>query len=1251
LLERANVDGKFIDDVAWGCCTQHGAQAENVGRNSVLSSKRLPISVPAFTLDRQCGSAQQALHLAAQAVMSGTQDCVIAGGVEMMSVVPMDCNVNTTNWEMGPHTGQEIHEVYGDRMKVEYAELGASPVKFDQFVGAELVAKKYGITRQDADEFAMRSHTLAAAATKAGRFAEVAPLPCRTRPGFSKVDAPKTEMHTVDEGIRPNINMEALGKLKPILKGGVLTAAAASQICDGASAMLICNERGLERLGVRPRARVVSLGLAGIDPIMMLEGPVPATHQVLAKAGLTIDDIDLVEVNEAFSSIPLAWARAMTNGDLSKVNVNGGAIARGHPMGASGGLLMSNLIGELERRGGRYGLLTMCESGGTANATIVERVAADFRTTQAIANPRSLSPSPTSGGMGVSQSSMPISDQNGQCLMSIAQALRAVALWKGDAPAMTCVQKGMIAPVSISFRELDRRSNQLARAYQVLGVQKNDLVTIALPTGIEFVVACFACWKLGATPNNVSPKLTFRERDEIVQLATPRLVVGVPALNDPKMRLHDGFRCIPEGFQPDARLSSEALPDAFANTWLVACSGGSTGRPKLIYLVEPSIVTMKNIGGGRFAMPDGFAIMGGGRVNGVDLTPCPLSHNAPFHIVINGILGASHQVVMTKFDAEFMLQLVQDYRCTFSYAVPTIMKRVWDLPTAVRLSYDVSSLEGVFHMAAPMPPKLKDAWCNWLGPKVIYELYGPTEAMLSTLIRGDEWLARPKIEGMNLVGRPVYGELKIVDSETKEVLPPHTMGEVWMRHHERRQTYYYRGSQSVVDEDGFETMGDMGLLDEHGYLHLGDRKKDMVLIGGQNVYPAEVEAALEEHPAVKSAIVVGLAHEDLGQVLHAAVYTGSDRTTGDELRIFLEERLAQAKVPRGFHFWDQHLRSEDGKCRRSEVASLLAAKVSKGAPKSKVADSVEQLLSAAPVSSTDDTRNFKGRVAIVTGAGNGLGREYAMLLGRRGAKVVVNDLGSSLSGKGTSSSSADMVVQAIQQAGGEAVANYDSVTDGDKIVKTAGDACGRVDIVINNAGILRDVSFRKMSDDDWDKVYQVHLKGMFSVTHAAWPHMEKNEYGRIVNITSSTGLYGSFGQANYAAMKSAALGFTFTLALEGKKRDIRANVVAPLAASRMMESVRSKEELKMIPTGTMANLVGYLCHDSCESNGGVFEMGGHWISRLGYRRTRGARFQEGFTMDDVASRFAEISDFTDSESPTDADSGEVHSTQPPLSKL
>lgn len=392
---------------------------------------------------------------------------------------------------------------------------------------------------------------------------------------------------------------------------------------------------------------------------------------------------------------------------------------------------------------------------------------------------------------------------------------------------------------------------------------------------------------------------------------------------------------------------------------------------------------------------------------------------------------------------------------------------------------------------------------------------------------------------------------------------------------------------------------------------------------------------LEQHPAVKGAVVVGVG-DDLSKVLNAVVHTEPGAVTSQQLQAFARERLAHYKVPKAFSFVEQQVRGDDGKVRRSQVAASLTS----------------SKISSVPVASSVQLLDYAGRVAIVTGAGNGLGKEYALLLASRGAKVVVNDLGSGLSGEGTSGSLADKTVLEIREAGGEAVANYDSVTSGEKIVQTAIDAFGRVDIVVNNAGILRDRSYRKMSDEDWDKVYEVHLKGAHSVTHAAWLHMEKNQYGRIVNITSSTGLYGSFGQANYAAMKSAILGLTFTLALEGKKRNITANCVAPLAASRMMEAVRSKEELKALPMRPMANLVACLCHESCNSTGGVFEQGGHWISRLGWRRSQGARFQEGFTLEDVASRFDEISDFTEgAEYPEDADSGEVHSMKAPSSRL
>lgn len=574
----------------------------------------------------------------------------------------------------------------------------------------------------------------------------------------------------------------------------------------------------------------------------------------------------------------------------------------------------------------------MCERRGAATANIAERAGMPL----GVGAPQKR---PASGGLGLQSSptcSMGINMQrpnpgavadSSVSILTISRALQAVARWKKDATCVTVTGQGEETK-HMTFEDVDSQSNRLGRAYHFFGVRRNDLVTISLPTGLEFVVSCFACWKLGATPNNVSHTLTFEEREDIVRLAKPRLVVGVPSKRDPDMPPHRGVRCIPEGFEPGPLLSVAPLPDRFANSWLVATSGGSTGRPKLIVLAEASFVRMKDLGGGRLAMTDGFASTGGGVVDGVDLVPSPLSHNAPFHCAVHGILSASQQVLLRRFDAELMLRLIQDYRCTFCYLVPTIMKRVWDLPADVRQGYDLSSLNGVFHMAAPCPPWLKAAWCHWLGPEKVWECYGPTEAMVATLMRGDEWLRTPKAAGLNLVGRPTYGEIRILDPETKEVLPPGTVGEVWMRHHERRITYYYRGFQA--NEAGWETVGDMGMLDEKGYVHLGDRKKDTVQIDGTNVYPAEVEAALEEHPTVKSAVVVGVQDDGLGSALHAVVHTGCETVSPEDLRSFLSDRLATAKVPKGFHFSERHVRGEDGKARRSQLGSWVASELAAG---------------------------------------------------------------------------------------------------------------------------------------------------------------------------------------------------------------------------------------------------------------------------------------------------------------------------------
>jgi len=351
LVDRAGIAPDLVEDVIAGCVSQVGEQGLNVGRNAALAAG-FPESVPGTTVDRQCGSSQQAVHFAAQGVMSGAYDAVIACGVENMSRVHLGSTV-----DHGP--GQP----FGTRMVRRY-EDGLVP----QGISAELIAQKWGLSRGDLDALSLQSHRRASAATLEGRFeGQIVPVPVRNEDGG-------TTMMDRDEGIRPDTSMEKLAALKPAFKpDGMVTAGNSSQISDGAAAILIM-ERGLaERLGLRPRARFVSFSLAGDDPIFMLTGPIPATRKALDRAGLTLDQIDLVEINEAFASVVLAWQRE-TGADMSRVNVNGGAIALGHPLGASGARLMTALLHELERTGGRYGLQTMCEGGGMANGTIIERI-------------------------------------------------------------------------------------------------------------------------------------------------------------------------------------------------------------------------------------------------------------------------------------------------------------------------------------------------------------------------------------------------------------------------------------------------------------------------------------------------------------------------------------------------------------------------------------------------------------------------------------------------------------------------------------------------------------------------------------------------------------------------------------------------------------------------------------------------------------------------------------------------------------
>lgn len=354
LVSRTGIDGARIDDVIMGCVGQGGQQAMQVGRNIVLAANNVPDSVPAVTIDRQCGSSQQAMQFAAQAVMSGTQDMVVAAGIESMTRVPMGSTAML-------HMKEGLGNYKSPRLEAKYPGI-----MFSQFMGAEMIVKKHGFTKDDLDRFALKSHQNAAAATNAGAFAnEIVGIEIETPEG--------SELHTRDEGIRMDATLEGIAGVKIIQEGGAVTAATSSQICDGSSAVLIVSEQALKDHGLTPIARIHNLTVTAGDPVIMLEEPLFATDRALQRAGLRIGDIDLYEVNEAFAPVPLAWLKHV-GADPEKLNVNGGAIALGHPLGASGTKLMATLLNALKARGGKYGLQTMCEGGGVANVTIVERL-------------------------------------------------------------------------------------------------------------------------------------------------------------------------------------------------------------------------------------------------------------------------------------------------------------------------------------------------------------------------------------------------------------------------------------------------------------------------------------------------------------------------------------------------------------------------------------------------------------------------------------------------------------------------------------------------------------------------------------------------------------------------------------------------------------------------------------------------------------------------------------------------------------
>ncbi|HEX7353578.1 MAG TPA: AMP-binding protein [Mycobacteriales bacterium] len=444
----------------------------------------------------------------------------------------------------------------------------------------------------------------------------------------------------------------------------------------------------------------------------------------------------------------------------------------------------------------------------------------------------------------------------------------------------------------VSRRELDLASNRLARAYADLGVVRDDLVTIALPNSVEFYVSCAALWKLGAVPQPVSYRLPMPELEAIVELADSRIVVGAEI---------GGRPWVPPGFEPDPSLSDGQLPDEVGFSWKAPTSGGSTGRPKIILAASPALVDPEAAGIGY--MPR----------DGVQLVPGPLYHNGPFIYSMRGLLSGMRLEVMPRFDAETVLRLVQERRVTWMLLVPTMMQRIWRLDPKVRDAYDLSSLEKILHLGAPCPPWLKRAFIEWLGPERVTELYAGTEAQAVTFLTGTEWLAHP-----GSVGRPILGRIRILDEEGHDV-PPGTVGEVFqMPAGGPGATYSYLGAEPT-SVDGWESLGDLGHLDEDGYLYLADRRKDLILSGGANIYPAEVEAVLDAHPAVRSSAVVGLPDDDLGERVHAIVDVAGATVTAEELLAYVGERLVRYKVPRSVEIVHEPVRDDAGKTRRSAL--------------------------------------------------------------------------------------------------------------------------------------------------------------------------------------------------------------------------------------------------------------------------------------------------------------------------------------------
>jgi bile acid-coenzyme A ligase len=470
---------------------------------------------------------------------------------------------------------------------------------------------------------------------------------------------------------------------------------------------------------------------------------------------------------------------------------------------------------------------------------------------------------------------------------SHGNALSVLAGRDPDRPALVNGER------SITRGELERRSNRRARGFAALGVGVGDFVCIALPNGVEFVESVFATWKLGAVPQPISWHLPAAERAAILELARPALVVGGEPRDGPG---------VPRGWEPDGALSDAPLPERVSPHRKVMTSGGSTGRPKLIVDTSPARID-----------PDlsAYTLAPGTRV----LIPGPLYHAAPFISCFSTIMVGGFAVLMSRFDPEEALRLIEAHRVQFVTFVPTMLHRIWRLGPECRARHDLSSLERVGSGGAKCPAWLMRAWIDWMGAEKMIDAYGASEGIVRTVITGPEWL-----EHEGSVGRPLEGwKVRVLDADGRD-LPPGEVGEVYvLPPGGQGSTYFYIGeARARVSRDGWETLGDLGYLDADGYLYLVDRRTDLIVTGGANVYPAEVEAALDAHPAVRSCAVIGLPDDDLGARVHAIVQRDG-AVDAEGLRAHLRERIDRYKIPRSFEFVEEPLRDDAGKLRRWQL--------------------------------------------------------------------------------------------------------------------------------------------------------------------------------------------------------------------------------------------------------------------------------------------------------------------------------------------